>query len=108
MPVDRQLVSRGVTQEWSRSAIRSGERCECFPTLGTSHTEVDGIIGIGGEVDRDPVTQVNIQRATCRAKAADGSHDRVGHALSRNAAEPELRWFEHQVARERTIHLAEV
>ncbi len=60
VPVDGAKVAGGVAQEWSGAAVGCGEGCERFPTFGARHAEVDGVFGVGGQIDRFAIAEMNV------------------------------------------------
>ncbi len=62
-----------VAEERRGEAVGGGERGEGFPALGAGHAEVDGVGGIGAEVDGvSGGVAVDVERAAGAAETADG------------------------------------
>jgi hypothetical protein len=89
MGVER-FAARGPRRSGAGGAVVGGERRERFPAFGAGHAEVDGIVGIGGEVDGLALgIEVDAERAAGAAKAADHVRRPGGSETRGDAAESE-------------------
>ena len=96
-----------IAQERLRRAVGRGERRERLPTFRTGHPEVHRVIGGRCEVHRHAGLQMNVQRTTRRAEAADRARGRVRPQTCGDFAETEIAGMQREVLRERAGPLAE-
>lgn len=88
-PVDGgERGAAGGAEERGGRAVGGGEGGEGFPAFRAGHAEVDGVVGVGGEVDGLALgIEVDAERAAGAAKAAHGVGGRDGSETGGDAAE---------------------
>ncbi len=98
VPIHGFHFSRLIPKKRSCGAILRGKRRKSLPAFRAGHAQIHGIVGIGREINRLAVSQMDVQPTAGRTKSAHRRGGIVRREPARHFPEPELSGMQHELA----------